>query len=177
MSRLAKKPIKILKNVTVTTAKNKVTVKGPKGTLGFDISEGVHLEIKGENLYVSGSEELEEKAFLGLERSRLANAVKGVSEGFEKKLELVGVGFKATVKGKEVDLSLGFSHPNIVPIPAGVEVKVDKNTLISITGIDKQLVGQFAATLRSLRPPEPYKGKGVKYVDEVVRRKAGKTAK
>lgn len=177
MSRLAKKPIKILKNVTVTVKNNDVTVKGPKGTLILHIVDGVVLEIKGDELHFSATEAIERKAFLGLEIRRLENAILGVAQGFEKKLELVGVGFKAAVKGKDVDLSLGYSHPNVLAIPQGLEVKIEKNTLISIIGIDKQLVGQFAATIRSLRPPEPYKGKGIKYTDEVVRRKAGKTAK
>jgi len=177
MSRLAKKPIEFSKNIEIKINLPKVSVKGPKGTIDLELMDGIILEQNESSLLVSANEDIKHKSFLGLERSRLENAILGVSQGFEKRLELIGVGFKAVVKGSNIDLNLGYSHPNILSIPTELTVKVEKNTLITITGINKQQVGQFAATIRALRPPEPYKGKGVKYHDEIVRRKAGKTAK
>ena len=156
-----------------------VHVKGPKGQLSLYVPEGIELKtVDGEGVYV----EFNEKSGLakpkhGLYRSLIGNAVHGVTEGFEKKLQLIGVGYRAALKGNALDLQLGFSHPSEVAIPEGVTVKVDKNTNITVTGADKQKVGQFAADVRSLKPPEPYKGKGVRYVDEYVRKKAGKAAK
>lgn len=177
MSRLAKKPIDLPKNVEVKVSGRRIDVKGPKGQLTVDIVDDITVSVEGSKVDVQATEKLEHKPFLGLSRAQILNAVVGVSQGFEKKLQLVGVGFKAAVKGTSLDLSLGFSHPNILEVPKGISVSVDKSTLISVSGIDKQLVGQFAATIRSIRPPEPYKGKGVRYEGEVVRRKAGKTAK
>ncbi len=176
MSRLAKKPIVCPKGTELKITGRKVTVKGPKGTIELEINEGIAVEINNSMVDVKALPELTHKPFLGLCRSLLNNAVIGVSEGYERKLELVGVGFKAAVKGNQLELALGFSHPNLVQIPAGVKVAVDKNTLITVTGFDKGVVGQFSATVRALRPPEPYKGKGVRYQNEVVRKKAGKTA-
>lgn len=177
MSRLAKKPIDCPKGVEVKLDGKKVTVKGPKGTLEVELIDGIGVEVADSKIDVVAKPELVHKPFLGLNRSLIKNAVVGVSDGFEKKLELIGVGFKAAVKGNSLDLALGFSHPCNMPIPEGLKVGVEKNTVISISGSDKRLVGQFAASVRALRPPEPYKGKGVRYQDEVVRRKAGKTAK
>lgn len=177
MSRLAKKPITLPPKVEVKLAGRKIDVKGPKGSVAMTLSEGVDFEQSEKTINVKATPKLKNYPNLGLDRSRLANALKGVTEGFEKKLELIGVGFKANLKGKLIDFSLGFSHPQALEIPQGLEVKIEKNVLIVISGVDKQLVGQFAATIRSLKPPEPYKGKGIRYTDEVVRKKAGKTAK
>lgn len=177
MSRLAKKPIECPRGVEVKLSGKTVNVKGPKGSMDIELIEGIAVEIADGKVEVVAGPELKHKPFLGLKRSLINNAVIGVSNGFEKKLELVGVGFKAAVKGNTLDLALGFSHPCILDIPEGLKVEVQKNTQISIIGMDKRVVGQFAATVRSLRPPEPYKGKGVRYHDEVVRRKAGKTSK
>lgn len=178
MSKQAKKPIEIPKNIEVKLAgERSVHVKGPKGTLELELTQGVILTIEGNQAYVTAGPALKELPFLGLDRSRVINAVEGVSKGFEKRLELVGVGFRAAVKGHSLDLSVGFSHPSQVHIPAGVQVQIEKNNIIIVTGMDKQVVGQFAASVRAVKPPEPYKGKGIRYVGEVVRRKAGKTAK
>lgn len=177
MSRLAKKPIVCPKGVELKVAGKVVTVKGPKGTLDIEMNDGIVVAVENSKVDVAATEQLKHRPYLGLCRSLIKNAVIGVSEGYEKKLELVGVGFKAALKGNVLELALGFSHPCIVPIPAGVSVGVEKNTLISVAGHDKRVVGQFCATVRGLKPPEPYKGKGVRYQNEVVRRKAGKTAK
>ncbi len=177
MSRLAKKPLVIPKGVEVKRDKGSVSVKGPKGNLTKDIPSDIEMSITdGEvNFVLEGQEK--NTAFIGLYRAIVGNQIQGVSEGFTKKLLLIGVGYRAAVKGNVLDLQLGFSHPSELPIPEGIEVKVEKSTTIIISGCDKQLVGQFAADVRALRPPEPYKGKGVRYENEYVRKKAGKTAK
>lgn len=178
MSRLGKAPIPLPKGVEVKGTKGEIEVKGPKGAIKKHLPEGISIKAEEGQLTV----EFDEKAGLpkpmyGLYRSLLNNAIIGVSEGFSKQLSLIGVGYRAAVKGNALDLQLGFSHPSQLPIPTDLQVAVEKSTLITITGIDKQLVGQFAADVRALRPPEPYKGKGVRYVDEYVRKKAGKSAK
>ena len=178
MSRQSKKPIEIPTNVEVKLEGTKtVRVKGAKGVLQVALTDGVDFFIEEKKGYIKAGAALKKDPLLGLNRSRVINAIEGVSKGFEKRLELVGVGFRASVKGHVLDLSVGFSHPSQVQIPTGVQVQVEKNNLIIVTGMDKQIVGQFAANVRAVRPPEPYKGKGIKYVDEVIRRKAGKTAK
>ncbi len=178
MSRLAKQPVVIQTGVDVQLIDRKLSVKGPKGSLVVALTDGVDVNIEDKKLFIKTVGTCESSSFLGLDRSRIANAVLGVTNGFEKKLELVGVGFKALINGKTLDLSLGFSHLVIINIPDNLQIKVEKNTLIVISGIDKWLVGQFAATVRSKKPPEPYKGKGIRYQGEVVRKKAGKkTAK
>ncbi len=177
MSKQAKKPIEIPKGVELKIQGDEVHVKGPKGNLSVKLTPGVLLVMEGAEAYVKAGPTLENLPFLGLDRARVMNAIEGVLKGFERKLELVGVGFRATVKGHILDLSVGFSHPSHVQIPAGVQVQVEKNNSITVTGIDKQVVGQFAASVRAVKPPEPYKGKGIRYAGEVVRRKAGKTAK
>ena len=177
MTRLAKKPIVLPKGAEFKFVKGTVTVKGPKGTLSVDLPEGIIVDIEGENITVSIDEKLLKRPFLGLYRSLVNNVVIGVTVGFQKKLTLIGVGYRAALKGSELDLQLGFSHPCSVKIPDGVTVKVDKSTAITIDGCDKQVVGQFAADVRAKRPPEPYKGKGVRYENEFVRKKAGKSAK
>ena len=177
MSRLTKIPVKMPKGVEVKKNALSVTIKGPKGQVELTIDQGVEFKEEGGMLHFSAGELLKEAPLLGLHKRRIENAIIGVTEGFEKKLELVGVGYKAALNGKDLGLSLGYSHPCSVPIPDGVTVTVEKNTQVKITGADKQVIGQFAATVRSLRPPEPYKGKGVRYHNEVVRRKAGKKTK
>jgi large subunit ribosomal protein L6 len=177
MSRLAKKPAILPKGVQITVSGSKVDVKGPKGDLTLILSAGVNVEVDKEEAKIVATEHLKHLPFLGLDKSRLDNAITGVTEGFKKTLELVGVGYRAALKGNNLDLSLGFSHTCELAIPAGIKVEVEKNTTIHVSGIDKALVGQFSATIRSKRPPEPYKGKGVKYAGEYIKRKAGKKAK
>ena len=177
MSRLAKKPIAIPSGVEVKSQNQVVTVKGPKGTLSREFPKGFTVSVNGNELSLTMDEKLVDYPMWGLQFAILTNMVKGVSQGFQKKLSLVGVGYRANLKGDSLELSLGFSHPSFVKIPAGIKVSVDKNIAILVEGCDAQQVGQFAANVRSIRPPEPYKGKGVRYDNEVVRKKAGKTAK
>ncbi|MFZ0566216.1 MAG: 50S ribosomal protein L6 [Chlamydiales bacterium] len=177
MSRKARMPIPIPKGVEVKLDKNMLTVKGPKGTLTRQLEEAVEVAIEPESLAVSMSEAGYESKFHGLYWSLIFNMVKGVSEGYEKRLEMIGVGYRAQVQGNQLNLQVGFSHPTMLLIPEGIEVNVEKNTIIVIKGIDNQRIGQFAETIRKKRPPEPYKGKGIRYVAEYVRRKAGKAAK
>lgn len=182
MSRIGRQPIAVPNGVTVTvSADNVVTVKGPKGELKQAIDRDIKVEVKDGNVEVSRpTDQIRHRAMHGLYRSILSNLVKGVTEGFTKNLELVGVGFKAANQGNILDLSLGYSHNIIIEIPKELKVATvtekGQNPKISLEGIDKQLLGQVAAKIRSLRKPEPYKGKGVRYSDEVVRRKAGKAA-
>ncbi len=177
MSRKGKLPISIPNGVEVKVAQDEVIVKGPKGTLHQKIVPGVDVKIEDGNVVVSLADENNNlNHFHGLYRTLIFNMVVGTTEGFEKKLEMIGVGYRAAVQGELLDLQLGFSHPMKMPIPKGLTVKIDKNTLITITGFDKHLVGQFAANVRSKRPPEPYQGKGIRYVGEYVRKKAGKAA-
>ena len=151
-------------------------MEGPKGKLEWVLPEGITLNQEEESVLLTRSDESRsQKALHGTSRSLVANMVEGVSAGFQRKLEIHGVGFRAAVKGNELDLSLGFSHPVRHPIPEGIKVTVEENTKITVEGIDKHLVGQFAADVRAYYPPEPYKGKGVRYADEYVRRKAGKS--
>lgn len=182
MSRIGKQPITIPAGVTVTVgADNVVTIKGPKGTLTETIDRDITVEVKDNQILVTRpTDQIRHRAMHGLYRSLLSNTVKGVTEGYKKELELVGVGFKAANTGNVLDLALGYSHNIIFEIPSELKVNTvtekGKNPLITLEGIDKQLIGAVAAKLRSLRKPEPYKGKGVKYVEEVLRRKAGKAA-
>jgi large subunit ribosomal protein L6 len=178
MSRIGKKPIELPKGVEVKRDGNSVTVKGPKGTLSTAIIPGIDVKVENNVVQFSrGDEEGRSRAFHGLMRALVANNVRGVSEGFKRELDIVGVGYRAEVKGKEVVFQLGYSHPVRFAIPQGIDITVDgKTNHIVITGIDKQKVGQTAAEIRSLREPDPYKGKGIKYSDEVIRRKAGKAA-
>jgi large subunit ribosomal protein L6 len=179
MSRIGKAPISIPAGVEITIANdNVVTVKGSRGSLTQQFRSEILIEVVGTEINVSpkGSTRLHQSLH-GLTRTLVANMVEGVSKGFEKNLELVGVGYKAQVQGQLLVLQLGYSHPVEVEIPAGMEVKVDANTKVSIKGNSKQAVGDLAAFVRSKRPPEPYKGKGVKYAGEVIIRKAGKSGK
>jgi large subunit ribosomal protein L6 len=178
MSKLAKIPIEIKENVTVTFEGSSVKVSGPKGILSFSLSPSVGVKIENGRLEIGVKDKNEEKIkeLLGLTRAMIANMVTGVSAGFSKKLELSGVGYRAKVSGNDLELSVGFSHPVSVVAPSGIAFAVSDN-FITVSGIDKSLVGNTAASIRSIRPPEPYKGKGIKYVGERIRRKAGKAAK
>jgi large subunit ribosomal protein L6 len=179
MSRIGKQPIAIPSGVEITLDGTRVTVKGPKGTLEHDTPETISVTRDGDELLVTRpDDERANRALHGLTRSLVANMVQGVSEGFTRELEIVGVGYRAAAAGpSRIDLQLGFSHPVHVDAPAGVEFEVPVPTRIIVKGFDKQLVGQVAADIRKIRKPEPYKGKGVRYADERVLRKAGKSAK
>lgn len=176
MSRIGKQPITIPPKVKVTVEGRRVAVEGPKGKLQMEVPKRASVAVGSGVVTVSRQgDDAEAKALHGLSRSLINNMVKGVQEGFVKKLEINGVGFKAAVQGKVVNLSLGYSHPINYPIPDQIKVTVEENTKITIEGPDKQVVGQVAAEIRSFYPPEPYKGKGVKYSDERIIRKEGKT--
>lgn len=176
MSRIGKQPIAIPAKVKVDVKGSKVFVEGPKGKLDMELPRRTSLKIDGGNVLVSrDGDDAEARALHGLSRALVNNLVKGVSEGYSKKLEINGVGFKAAVQGKVVNMSLGYSHPINYEIPDQIKVTVEENTKITIEGPSKQVVGQVAAELRSFYPPEPYKGKGVKYADERIERKEGKT--
>ncbi len=178
MSRIGKMPIAIPAGVTVEVAENNtVTVKGPKGTLSRVLAPEMEVKVEGAEVVVSRPNDLKRnKSLHGLTRTLINNMVVGVTAGYEKKLEINGVGYKAAKEGKKLVLSLGYSHPVYMEDPAGLESAVDNNIII-VKGIDKEKVGQYAAEIRDKRRPEPYKGKGIKYVDEIIRRKAGKTGK
>jgi large subunit ribosomal protein L6 len=178
MSRVGKQPIPLPDKVTLKVTDANVHVEGPKGKLDFTLPEGVNITQEGNNILVKReSEDRKVRAMHGTVQRLISNMVQGVSAGFRKDLEIHGVGFRAAVKGTNLDLSLGYSHPLLHPIPKSLKVAVAENTKISVEGIDKQLVGQFAADVRNYYPPEPYKGKGVRYVGEYVRRKEGKSVK
>lgn len=178
MSRIAKKPVSIPTGVSVKADGQRVTVTGPKGELTFTFRKEVAIKIDGNSALVERiGESPKAKALSGLSRSLLSNMVQGVDKGWNKGLEIVGVGYRAQVNGKDLVLNLGFSHPVTIPAPEGITFEVLENTKINVKGIDKQLVGETAAQIRRVKPPEPYKGKGIRYIGEVVRRKAGKAAK
>lgn len=178
MSRIGKKPVLVPAGVTVTLDGSTVTIKGPKGELTRTFTEFVRVEQEGEELHVVRVDDSStSNAQQGLTRTLLNNMVLGVSEGFEKKLELAGVGYRAALKGKDLDLSLGYSHPVVYVAPEGITFEVPDNTHITVKGISKEVVGQVAAEIRMKRPPEPYKGKGIHYEGERIRRKLGKAAK
>jgi large subunit ribosomal protein L6 len=178
MSRIGKKPVVLPAGVTAEVKDSQVKIKGAKGELALDVHPKVQVKLENNELIVSVAkpDNKQERALWGLFRSLVNNMVTGVTSGFTKVLEVNGVGYKAAVGGTKLTLNLGYSHPIDMEIPKGLEVKVEKNT-ITITGADRQLVGQFAAVVRQQRPPEPYKGKGIKYSDETIRRKAGKVVK
>lgn len=173
MSRIGKKPIALPPKVEVSIAGDAVQVKGPKGQLRIGIPKGIRIEKKDGHLVVLRQDD-SLAANHGLIRSLVANSVTGVTQGFQKELEIVGIGYRAEVKGKSVVFTLGYSHPIEFLIPEGIQIAVDKQTRVSISGIDKQRVGQIAASIRSLREPDPYKNKGIRYVGEVLRKKVGK---
>ena len=179
MSRIGKMPIAVPAGVTVSIAENnKVTVKGPKGTLERVLPSEMEIKQEGAEITVSRPNDLKRmKSLHGLTRTLLNNMVVGVTDGYEKKLEVNGVGYRAQKQGKKLVLSLGYSHPVEMDDPEGIETVVEGQNLIIVKGIDKEKVGQFAAEIRDKRRPEPYKGKGIKYIDETIRRKVGKTGK
>ena len=176
MSRIGKKPIAIPSGVTVTIGPDAVAVKGPKGQLSQALPPGIGFELADASLEarIVGKQPGLSK-FHGLARSLVANAVTGVSEGFKRELDIVGIGYRAEVKGRQVVFTLGYSHPVVFDIPPGIEVAIDRQTHIAVTGIDRQQVGQAAADIRALRKPDPYKQKGIRYTGEVLKKKVGKT--
>lgn len=181
MSRIGKLPISIPAGVTVTLKENVVTVKGPKGELSQEVNPAISVEVKDNELILTrNSDEKQERAYHGLYRSLLNNMVIGVSEGYRKELELVGVGYRASNQGNLIELSLGYSHSIFIQLPAEVKVETkserNKNPLILLESCDKQLLGAICSKIRSFRKPEPYKGKGIRFVGEVIRRKSGKSA-
>ncbi len=178
MSRIGNKPILLPADVTVTVKNHTVDVKGPKGELTFDFNADINVEVVGNEVLVKRPNDTKwMKTIHGTTRALVHNMVEGVSKGFTKTLEINGVGYRAQLQGNKVVLSIGYSHQVELEIPQGLKVETPKATVINISGIDKQLVGQFAAEIREVRKPEPYKGKGIKYSDEHIRRKEGKTAK
>ena len=176
MSRIGKQPIKIPQGVEVKIDGNLVMVKGPKGELKREINREIKIEDKNSQLVLSVAHQTKKSAALwGLNRALIANMIDGAESGFEKKLELGGVGFKVALQGQDLNLSLGFSHPVIFKAVSGINFKVEKN-VITVSGVDKELVGQAAANIRALKKPEPYKGKGIRYQGEIIKLKAGKRA-
>ncbi len=177
MSRIGKKPISIADKVKVTQKENKIEVTGPKGNLSLNIIDGVKVDIKDNEIQVTRNNDTKRnRALHGLFRSLIQNMVTGVNDGFSKKLELVGIGYRAELKGKNLVMMLGFSHPTVFCPPQDITIDVPNPNTVVVNGINKELVGLVASKIRSFRKPEPYKGKGIKYENEVVRRKAGKTA-
>ena len=178
MSKIGRKPVIIKEGVSVEIGNDGITVSGPKGSLSFDIPIGIEAKILDGQVIVSqkNKNSREERALFGLTRSNISNMITGVSTGFEKKLELSGVGYRAQVSGENLTISVGFSHPVNIEPEAGIKFSLVENIIV-ISGIDKTLVGNTAAKIRAIRPPEPYKGKGIKYQGEIIRRKAGKAAK
>lgn len=180
MSKIGKKAIEIPEGVEIKLEKNHLEIKGPKGVLNMDVHEKAKVEIQEKEIFVSKFSENDKSKFSaavwGLTRSLVNNMVIGVKDGYEKRLELQGVGFRMSVQGKKIVMALGFSHPVEVEIPDGLSAKIEENNVLVISGIDKQLVGQFSANVRALKKAEPYKGKGFRYVGEKVRRKVGKKA-
>jgi large subunit ribosomal protein L6 len=176
MSRIGKKVITVPKGVKVDIRPDSVEVQGPKGKLRQPFPAGIAFALEGDSLQAKTlTDDPQLGKFHGLARSLIANAVRGVTEGFRKDLDIVGVGYRAELKGKQVHFALGYSHPVVFDIPPGIDVAVDKQTHITVTGIDRQQVGQVAANMRRLRKPDPYKQKGVRYTGEVLKKKAGKT--
>lgn len=176
MSRIGKKTIEVPANVKVNVAASTVSVEGPKGKLSSEISPLIELVQEGQKIECKFKGKEDQKSIHGITRTMITNMILGCQEGFKKVLEVNGVGYRAAVSGQNLDLSLGYSHPIKYAIPQGITITVDKQTIITISGANKQLVGQVAAEIRDLRKPEPYKGKGVKYQEEVIKRKAGKSA-
>ena len=176
MSRIGRMPIVFPKEVKVSCDPLKVEVTGPRGHLTSPLPQGISASVDGGKMFIHRKDdERRSKALQGLTRSLIANMVNGVTQGFEKRLEIVGIGFRADLQNKALKLSLGFSHPILYPIPEGIRVEIEKQTQITVKGTDKQQVGIVAAKLRSIKPPEPYKGKGIRYIGERIRKKVGKT--
>lgn len=178
MSRLAKRPIDLPKGVDFKVVNGVAQVKGPKGSTSLELVKGINVKIEDGKIIVSRDEKAQiDNRMYGLYWALLRNTVVGTVEGFEKRLVMIGVGYRAAIKGNMLDVQVGFSHPTMVEIPKEIKVTIDKNGEIIINGADKHQVGQFAASVRAIKPPEPYKGKGIRYKDEYVRKKAGKAAK
>ena len=178
MSRIGKLPVMVPKNVKVTLTDKEIKIEGPKGTLSQEIGEKVNVSFDDDKLIVSRIDDSKKaREFHGLTRALINNMVIGVTEEFSKELQMIGVGYRAQAQGNKLTLNVGYSHPVLFDVPQGVTVKVDANTNLTVTGFDKQSVGLFASQIRSVRPPEPYKGKGIRYKDETVLRKAGKSGK
>ena len=176
MSRIGKNPITLPSGVELAVEGARVKVKGPKGTLERTLDERITVSIDGDTVTLTrADDERDSRALHGLSRALVANMVTGVSEGYRKELQAVGVGYRANLQGRKLELQVGFSHPVLIEAPAGIDFEVPEPTRIVVSGIDKELVGQTAADIRRVRPPEPYKGKGIRYANEHVRRKAGKT--
>jgi large subunit ribosomal protein L6 len=177
MSRIGKRPLPLAKGVSAKVEGQKVTIKGPRGELSRSVHPELGVRLEGDQLLVTRpSEESKHKALHGLTRALLKNMIEGVANGYARTLEIQGVGYKAELKPPGVRLTVGFSHPVDYPAPAGIKLSVENNVLVKVEGVDKELVGQVASEIRKIRPPEPYKGKGIRYQGEHVRRKAGKTA-
>jgi large subunit ribosomal protein L6 len=175
MSRIGKKAVALPQGVTATVKDRDVKVKGPKGELSLRVLEGIDVKVEKEGISVTPREMTDDmRARWGMQRTLVNNLVEGVSKGFSQTLEINGVGFRAAVQGKNLQLQLGFSHDVVYPIPAGIDIKCEKPTIIVVSGADKQRVGQVSAEIRGFRKPEPYKGKGIKYAEEKIRRKEGK---
>lgn len=175
MSRIGKKPIVIPKDVKVETREGVIYVEGAKGKLQQALSGGISVEIKDGNIVLNRATDIKlDKSLHGLYRALIVNMIKGVTQGYTKELEIIGVGFKAQIQGNNLNMQLGFSHPVIFPIPAGIKIEAPKLTQIVIRGIDKEKVGEVAAEIRAVYPPEPYKGKGIRYAGEYVKKKVGK---
>jgi large subunit ribosomal protein L6 len=179
MARIAKKPISLPAGVKVRTESGKVTVEGPKGSATKDLMKGLSIEVKDQALWVKAGENPSEEAALsashGLTHALVKGMIQGVSHGFEKKLEIQGVGYRAALEKGKLSMSLGFSHPVVLDLPKGITVDVEKQTLLTVKGVDKYLVGEIAAKIRRVKPPEVYKGTGIRYLGEYVRKKVGKT--
>jgi large subunit ribosomal protein L6 len=176
MSRIGKKPIPIPKGVTVNVAADAVEIQGPKGKLRQPNPPGITFEVKdGQLLARTVRDDAELGKFHGLARSLVANAVTGVTEGFKRELDIVGIGYRAEAKGRQVVFALGYSHPIVFDVPQGIDIAIEKQTHLTVTGVDRQLVGQVAADIRRMRKPDPYKQKGVRYTGEVLKKKVGKT--
>ncbi|WHZ13782.1 MAG: LSU ribosomal protein L6p (L9e) [Nitrospira sp.] len=178
MSRIGRKPISVPAGVDVKVAGHVVSVKGPVGKLDWKLAEGLTVAVNNGQLVVNRSGDARQiRAMHGLVRAELSNMIQGVTKGYEKSLEITGVGYKAQLQGREMSFNVGYINPVIYTVPQGIDVKVDKQTLISVRGADKRLVGQVAANMRSIKPPDVYKQKGIRYAGEVLRKKAGKTGK
>ncbi|MCK6530958.1 50S ribosomal protein L6 [Myxococcota bacterium] len=177
MSRIGKKPVNIPGKVKVGVSEGRVTVEGPKGTLSRQIADKVQVAVEGGKVVVTRTgDDRQSRSMHGLMRALIQNMVTGVSDGFEKKLEIVGIGYKAELAGPNLTLSLGYSHPVVYGVPKGISIEVEKGTRLVVRGADRQVVGEAAAKIRGFRPPDAYKGKGIRYVNEVVKLKAGKAA-
>lgn len=178
MSRIGRLPVKVPNKVNVNVEKDKIVIKGPKGELSMQLSNQISIDNTNDTItFATTNNSPQAKKLHGTYRATVANMIKGVTDGFEKRLDLQGVGFRSQVQGKSLVLNVGYSHQVTIPAPEGINLAVEANTKVIVTGIDKQLVGQVASDIRSVRPPEPYKGKGVRYEGEYVRKKAGKTGK